>query len=358
MQFELDEDRSLLKQQTRELLERESPLEAARAVMEDAAEGYDKGLHASLAELGYLGLGLPEAEGGMGALALAAVLHEMGRVAFPGPYPDVLVAARALHDCGDESAQAFRDRVIAGEATCVLARRERLDDEPCEELETHFHDGRIEGTKQLVPFGAHADAVLAEAREGLVLCERPAAGWEAAAQPTQDHAQRFAELRLSGPARPVAGAERASAILETVDLISALAAAAQLLGLCERALETTVAHTNEREAFGAPIGSFQALQHRCADMLLQTESTRSAVYRAAWAVDHEPELAPELVAVAKAWAGPAARSVCGEAIQLHGGVGFTWEYDPHVFFKRANTLDQLHGSTRSQLERVLRARGL
>jgi alkylation response protein AidB-like acyl-CoA dehydrogenase len=358
MQFELDEDRALLQQQTRELLERESPLERARAVMEDSPAGYDERLHATLAELGYLALALPEDEGGMGAVALAAVLHEMGRMAFPGPYPDVLVAARALHDAPGEAARAMRDRVVAGEALCVLARRERLDDEPEAAPETRFEAGRVTGTKQLVPFGAHVDAVLAETREGLVLCPRPESGWEAAALPTLDHAQRFAELRLDGAAERVADARATPPLLETADRWAALGAAAQLLGLAERALEQTVAYTAEREAFGKPIGSFQALQHRCADMLLQVESARSAVYRAAWALDHEPDTADELVAVAKAWAGPAARSVCGEAIQLHGGVGFTWEYDPHLYFKRATTLGQLHGSTRSQLERVLRARGL
>ena len=357
MQFELDEDRSLLKQQTRDLLERESGSEAARAVMEQAPEGYDKALHATLAELGYLALALPEEAGGMGAVSLAAVMHEMGRTAFPGPYLDVLLASRALHDAGAE-AHGLRDRVVAGEALCVLARRETLDDLSSTELTASCADGRLEATKQLVPFGAHADAVLVETREGLAICERPTAGWEANAQPTLDHAQRFAELRLSGPAQLVAVGDPARGILETVDRLAALSAAAQLLGLSERALELTLAYTAEREAFGAPIASFQALQHRCADMLLQTESARSAVYRAAWALDHEPAAADELVAVAKAWAGPAARSVCGEAIQLHGGVGFTWEYDPHLFFKRANTLEQFHGSTRQQLEAVLQARGL
>jgi alkylation response protein AidB-like acyl-CoA dehydrogenase len=112
----------------------------------------------------------------------------------------------------------------------------------------------------------------------------------------------------------------------------------------------------ERRAFGAPIASFQALQHRAADCVLQTESTRSAVYRAA-AAEEQGGADPALLAtVAKAWAGPAARLVCGEAIQLHGGVGFTWEYDPHFYLKRAKTLELFHGSTRSQLERVLRAK--
>ena len=146
-----------------------------------------------------------------------------------------------------------------------------------------------------------------------------------------------------------------TAVLAEHDRLAALGASAMLLGLMERALEMTVEYTMEREAFGAPIATFQVLQHRCADMLLQTESTRSAVFRAAWAEDCEPGEAPYLAAVAKAWAGPAARFVCGQALQLHGGVGYTWEYDPHIYLKRVKTLEQFHGSTRHQLDLALAA---
>jgi len=153
-------------------------------------------------------------------------------------------------------------------------------------------------------------------------------------------------------------AARSRELLAAADSLAAVGAAAFLLGLMERSLETTVAYTMEREAFGAPIASFQALQHRCADALLQTESTRSAVFRAAWAADASPGEADYLAAVAKAWAGPAARYVCGQAIQLHGGVGFTWEYDPHIYLKRAKTLEQFYGATRDQLEAALASRGI
>jgi alkylation response protein AidB-like acyl-CoA dehydrogenase len=126
----------------------------------------------------------------------------------------------------------------------------------------------------------------------------------------------------------------------------------------ERALEITIAYMRERHAFRAPIASFQALQHRSSDMLLRTECTRGAVYRAAWMADEQPEQAALAIAAAKVYAGDAGRSVCGEAIQLHGGVGFTWEYDPHVYLKRVKTLEQFYGSTGQQLESVLAAAGL
>ncbi len=355
MEFQLDEDVALLQRSTRELLQKESPLADARAVMEDTPEGFSKSLHAQLGELGYLSLLLPPEAGGMGSLALAAVLSEMGRVAFPGPFLDVVLAVRALADC---AADDWQRRAAAGEAVVVLARRESTSGDEPPRLATRFRKGQVRGTKLFVPFGAQADALLVESREGLALVPRPDAGWNARPMPTLDHAQRFAEIDFDAAARLVAEGERARAVLADVDRLAALGASALLLGLAERALEMAVDYAKEREAFGAPIAVNQALQHRSADMLLQVEGARSAVLRAAWSTDHEPEQAAYLTAVAKAWAGPAARRVCGEALQMHGGVGFTWEYDPHIYLKRVKTLEQFYGSTRSQLEAALRARGI
>jgi alkylation response protein AidB-like acyl-CoA dehydrogenase len=357
MQFELDEDRALLKSSTRELLEKESALADARSVMEESPEGYEKSLYAQLGDLGYGSLLLSEEEGGMGVLSFAAVLSEMGRVAFPGPFLDLSLAVRVLAGCEGSEATSAKDRAASGEALVVLARTEGMGSD-AGELDTRFEEGRVRGTKRFVPFGAHADALVVETRDGLALVPRPGAGWNAVAMPTIDHAQRFAEITFDDEASLIADAGRARELLEDADRLGAIGAAALLLGLMERSLETTVAYTMEREAFSAPIASFQALQHRCADSLLQTESTRSAVFRAAWAADEDPEQAAYLASVAKGWAGPAARYVCGQAIQLHGGVGFTWEYDPHVYLKRAKTLEQFYGTTRTQLERVLKGRGI
>jgi alkylation response protein AidB-like acyl-CoA dehydrogenase len=124
-----------------------------------------------------------------------------------------------------------------------------------------------------------------------------------------------------------------------------------------RALEVTLGYVQTRQAFKRPIGAFQALQHRLADMLLKTESTRSAVYRAAWCLDTGDRDTALACATAKAYGGDASRYVCGEAIQMHGGIGFTWELDLHFYFKRAKTLEQFYGSTEAQLEKALAAAG-
>jgi alkylation response protein AidB-like acyl-CoA dehydrogenase len=359
VQFELDEDRALLRSSTRELLEKESPLAESRRTMEETPEGYSKSFYAKLGELGYPGLLLAEDQGGMGAVAFCAVLEEMGRAALPGPFLDLALAVRVLGACSGDAPAAWRERAASGEALVVLARGEDLASADAGAPEARFADGGVRGAKTFVPFGAHADALLVETREGLALVERPGSGWDAAALPTLDHSQRFAEITFDHPAVLVADAAQAGELLRDAERLGALGASALMLGLMEQALELTVAYTTEREAFGVPIASFQALQHRCADMLLRVESTRSVVFRAAWSEDHDPGQAPYLVAVAKAWAGPAASAVCGQAIQLHGGVGFTWEYDPHIFLKRAKTLGQFFGSTRGQLEAALtRAPGL
>jgi len=360
MNFDLDEDRALLKSSTRELLEREAPLADTRAWMEDGKEGFSRPFYGQLANLGYLGLTLPESAGGAaaGLQGLAAVLHEMGRVALPGPYLDLVLAGETLGRIGGDAATALQRDFVTGHKLVLLARQEHVSGRGLAVPATRYDGGRVRGRKVFVPFGASADALLVTTADGLALLPRPGAGWSARALETLDHAQRFAELELDTPGTLLCDRARAAAALEHVDRVGALGAAALLLGLMERALELTVGYLFERKAFGVPIGSFQSLQHRAADMVLRVESTRSAVYRAAWAMDDAPETADLLVAAAKAYAGDSARLVCGEAIQLFGGVGYTWEYDPHVYFKRATTLEHFYGSTRDQLERTLRAAGI
>ena len=160
-------------------------------------------------------------------------------------------------------------------------------------------------------------------------------------------------MKLDHPGTLVGGPE----ILERVDLLAAVGASAMMLGIMSRALELTLEYVQTRQAFKRPIGAFQALQHRMADMLLKAESTRSAVYRAAWCLDTNDPQTALVCATAKAYAGDAARLVCGEAIQMHGGIGFTWELDLHFYFKRAKTLEQFYGATEVQLEKALVAAG-
>ncbi len=349
MKFELSEDQQLLRSSARDFLERELPLEKTRQTMEHDPRGFDRDAWRKMAEMGYLGLHVPEAAGGqgLGVVELAIVLEEMGRVCLPGPYLDAAIAAGLLADAGGQ--ERLLAAVVTGQKLVTLARHDAAF--LGENGETvAFRGGRVSGRKYFVASAAEADALLVATPEGVAVAEGP---FEVTPLETFDLSQRFARVDLDHAATLVGP----PALLERSDTLAATAAAAMLLGLMSRALELTLDYTKTRQAFGRAIGTFQALQHRLAEMLLRAESTRSAVYRGAWCIDAGDSDAPLTAAVAKAYAGDSARLVCGESIQMHGGIGFTWELDLHFYLKRVKTLEQLYGSTEVQLERALAAAG-
>jgi alkylation response protein AidB-like acyl-CoA dehydrogenase len=350
MRFELSDDQTLLRSTTRDFLTKEWPLERTRILMERDPRGYDPTAWRALADMGYLGLCLPTTAGGqgLGPVELAIVCEEMGRACAPGPFLDVTLAGAVLATAGGQ--EALLGDLAAGRRLVVLAR----DDAPFAgraEAVTRFANGRVRGRKFFVPFAAEADAILVTAPEAVALVSGP---FEATPLQTMDLAQRFGEVAFDHAATFIGPAT----LLGTVDRLAAVGAGAMLLGLMSRALERTIEYTQTRQAFGRPIAAFQALQHRMADMLLRAESTRSAVYRAAWCLATNDADAPIACAAAKAYAGDAARHVCGEAVQMHGGIGFTWELELHLYLKRAKTLEQHYGSTEAQLDRALAAAGV
>ena len=349
MKFELSEDQALLRQSTRDFLTSEWPVERARKVMEHEPRGYEPSDWQRLAEMGYLGLILPANVGGqgLGAIELAIVLEEAGRACMPGPYLDAVLAAAVLAVAGGHD--ALLQEINVGTQLVTLAREDAAF-RGTKVTPTRFDGGRARGTKYFIPFAAQADALIVATPETLCLVSKP---FDVVAMQTIDPAQRFGEVGFDHAATAVGP----TSLLEHTDRLAAIGASAMLLGVMSRVLEMTLEYVQTRQAFKRPIGSFQALQHRLADMLLKTESTRSAVYRAAWCVDTNDAAAPLACAAAKAYAGDAARLVCGESIQMHGGIGFTWELDLHFYFKRAKTLEQFYGSTEAQLEQALAAAG-
>jgi alkylation response protein AidB-like acyl-CoA dehydrogenase len=349
MKFDLSEDQALLRNSTRDFLTSELPLEKTRNVMEHGADGYEAPAWRSLADMGYIGLALPATVGGqgLGTIELAIVLEEMGRVCVPGPFLDTVLAASILAAAGGQ--QKLAADVVAGKSLVTIARQ----DAPFSGTNgsaTTFAAGRVRGTKYFVPFASKADALLVTTPQGIVLVQAP---YDVVPLQTFDLGQRFGEVKLDHHGTLVGGPE----LVERIDLLGAVGASAMMLGIMSRALELTLEYVQTRQAFKRPIGAFQALQHRMADMLLKTESTRSAVYRAAWCLDTDDPQTGLACATAKAYAGDAARLVCGEAVQMHGGIGFTWELDLHFYFKRAKTLEQFYGATEVQLERALVAAG-
>jgi len=349
MKFELSEDQALLRQSTRDFLTSEYPIEKSRAIIEQNRRGYEPAEWARLAEMGYLGLTLPPAVGGqgLGAIELAIVLEEVGRACMPGPYLDAVLAGVLLHAAGGQ--EALLKDLTAGNRLVTIAR----DDAPFSgtaAAATRVESGRIRGTKYFVPFAAQVDALLVTTPDALHLVDGP---FTVTPMETLDGAQRFGRVTFDHAATRLGGLD----LLDRVEQLAGIGAAATLLGIMSRSLETTLQYVQTRSAFQRPIGSFQALQHRLAEMLLKTESTRSAVYFAAWCYDTRDAETALACAAAKAYAGDASRLVCGESIQMHGGIGFTWELDLHIYFKRAKTLEQHYGSTEVQLERALQAAG-
>jgi alkylation response protein AidB-like acyl-CoA dehydrogenase len=349
MKFDLSDDQQLLRTTTRDFLSKDAPLEKSKRVMEHEARGFEAPQWRQLADMGFVGLLVPEAAGGqgLGPIELAIVCEEAGRACLPGPLLDVILATAALADAGGQDA-LLRD-VAAGSKIVVLARADSPFAGTAPAV-TRFEGGRVRGTKYFVPFAGAADALVVVTPDGLCLASGP---FETTPVQTIDIAQRFAEVALDQAATALGPAS----LLERTDRLAAVGAAAMLLGLMSRCLEMTLEYVQTRVAFSKPIGAFQALQHRMSDMLLKTESTRSAVYRAAWCLAAGSPDTALACATAKAYAGDAARLVCGEAIQMHGGIGFTWELDLHFLVKRAKTLEAHYGSTEERLEEALAAGG-
>jgi len=368
MDFAFTSDQQLLKNSARQFLDDQCPPATVRLLWDDP-RGESETMWKEMAQLGWLGLTLPEACGGseLGLVETAILLEEMGRASCPSPYLPTVLAARALLEAGT---QAQKDRwlsaIAAGGARATIAFMDSdLGWDPdltATRAERAGGGWRLSGVKQFVPWAHVADFLLVPARTpdgvGLFVVERAAAGLAMAPVAGMDPGTRWVKVQLDGTpvgADGVVGAPgEASALLRRLLRVGAVGAAAEMLGCARRCLDMSVSYAKVREQFGQPIGSFQAIRHKCAEMLLEVENSHGAVYYAAWARDAAAEDADLAASVAKAYVGDAARKVCGEAIQVHGGIGFTWEYDLHLYFKRAKALEAMYGDADYHRELIVR----
>jgi alkylation response protein AidB-like acyl-CoA dehydrogenase len=327
----------------RQVLARRWSPSALRAAI--AGDG-DGGLWAVLCEqVGVAALAIPEEfDGAGGGVAeLQIVAHELGRELAPSPFLGSAVLATALLTrCGGEE---FLPALAAGRRTATVAfAGETFDDRPLT-----VTDGLVHGTARYVLDGDTADLLLAVTADGGLFEVDPARA-RRRHTPTMDPTRRLAEIEFDAvPARPVATDVRV-ALDRALDVTRAVLAAEQA-GAAARALEITVEYTKNRIQFGRPIGSFQALKHRMADMYVLVESARSAAFAAGVALDSREPDADVAVAAAKVYCSEAFSQVAAEMIQLHGGIGITWEHDAHLYFKRAHGSAQLFGDPASQLAR-------
>lgn len=339
MDFGLSDDQVLFKDTLRRFLDAECPTTRVRTVME-GPDGHDRALWGALAELGIAGLLVPEAHGGAGLELLDAALaaEELGRAATPGPFLPAQMAAAALVASGDADAQAaWLPGLASGERLVTVAIGEGIGVWDQQSLAASVHDGRLSGEKPLVPYAAVADALLVAARDadgpGCFLVERAAPGVTVTPLSGTDMTRRVAHLAFAGtPARRIASG---TATLDRARDAGLVLLAADAYGGARRCLEMTVAYALTREQFGQPIAAFQGVKHQLADLATDLEPALSLVWYAAHAFDHVQDRAERHAALAKALLTDLYDRAVRVAIELHGGIGFTWEFDLHLWFRRA-----------------------
>ena len=306
MRFTLSEDQQEIKRIARDLLAARSTWERVRAHAEDGR--YDDGLWSELCALGWPGIAVGEAHGGqgLGVVELAALLEELGYACAPVPFLGSVLAALAIENAGsDAQREEWLPRLASGEARGAL--------------------GAVRGeAAELVPDAVGADVVVLVDGAGATLVDGASVEPVGAIDPTRRYGRVPAGSGTTLEGDVGAALDRAL-----------VAVSAGLVGVSQRALDMTVEYVKERKQFGVPVGTFQAVQHKAAEMLLQAEGGRSATYYAAWAADADPAQLPGAASIAKAWTSDGGRSATATAIQLHGGIGFTWEADVHWLFKRA-----------------------
>ncbi len=363
MEFELSKPQKLLQQSARDLFARECKTTRVRELMATDTAFHPE-LWEAVADQGWLGIHLPEACGGLelGAVELAVVAEEMGRVCFPGPFLGTVWAATALAEANPKSKQL--DALTTGAAKGAVALLEpdtgwcpsevRLRAEP---------DGggfKLTGRKSFVLDAGVADVIVCAVRtpDGLALVTVPgeAGGLTKTATQPLDATRKISELQFDavkvGADDVVAVGPEAERALAQSMRYGTLMAAADMLGGMQWILEASVEYAKTRQQFGKTIGTFQSVQHMCADMLLWTESSRSSVYFAAWALGADPADAPRAVSLAKAYVSDASREVANRGVQVHGGIGFTWEHDLQLYYKRSKASEVLFGDARDHRARL------
>ena len=372
MDFGFSEEQEMLRKLAHDFLAKESPMPVVRRLMDDDL-GYSVETWRKMAELGWMGLVFPQDFGGAGLrlLDLAVVLEEMGRALMPGPFfSTVLLGGLSVLEGGNEAQKArYLPPLIAGELKATLAVPEAGGPwDAAAVVATATADAGgflLNGTKRFVPDAHVADLIVVAARtesskgeEGISLfaLDVPKDGVSVTTLETLDQTRKLCDVKLDqvrvGPESLLGARGAGWAILRRVIDRAKVALCAEMCGGAERVLEMSVEYAKVRVQFDRPIGSFQTIQHKCANMLTLVESAKAATYYAAWAVSGGAPEGPLAAAMAKSYASDAYRVVAGEAIQIHGGIGFTWEHDLQLYFRRAKASELTFGDATFHRARV------
>jgi len=371
MNFAFTDEQEELRKTVRSFLEAKSPETAVREQMETEA-GYDAAVWSQMGEqMGLQGLHIPEEYGGSGYtyVELGIVLEEMGRALLCAPYfSTVVLAANTLLESGDEAAkQAHLPGIASGETIATVAFTEangKWDDSGIETTAIPDGDGwKLNGEKMFVLDGHTADLLIVAAKTdagiSLFAVDGAAAGLTRTPLSTMDQTRKQAKITLADTPATLIGVDGDgwSTLSRVLDLV-AIGLAAEQVGGAQKVLEMAVEYAKVRVQFGRPIGSFQAIKHKCADMLLEVESAKSAAYYGMWCAAEGSDELPSVASLAKAYCSEAYFHATAENIQIHGGIGFTWEHPAHLYFKRAKSSELLFGDPTYHREQLAQRIGI
>lgn len=360
MNFDLTDDQRAIKRTANEFLASRYKPEVMRELAE-GERGFTDEQWQELSELGWPGVMIPEDDGGLGlgAIELLVIQEEMGYALAPSPLFSTVSAALLLAAAGtDEQRERWLGPLAAGEARGTIAVWDERSGWAPDRSEIETQNGALSAIKVAVPDAASADFVIVAGADGThFVVETDVPGVTITPTKALDPTRKLFTVELDqAPADPLAGGRGEQLAHAYATIVTALAA--ESVGVAQRALEMAVAYAKDRKQFDRPIGSYQAVSHRCAQMLLEVEGARSLAYWAGWALDHEPSTAPRAASMAKAYAGDAAFRIAASALQVHGGIGFTWEHDLHFYLKRGKANAHAFGDSRWHRDRVAELAGI
>jgi len=354
MQFRLSESQEMLRDSACKFFAGECPIAEVRRLIEtDTA--YDSALWSKLAAQGYTGIIFAEEFGGvgLGMAELILLMEEVGRALLPGPlFSTVALAGGVLEATGTpEQKKKFLTPICQGAARATLAMLEASASWEPAAVRMEAIGGKLTGEKLFVSDAGVADFIVVVARNGVFVVEAGGPAVQITPMAGMDLTRKLYAVEFKGA--PAEKLGHAAGLPRGLDVATA-ALAGEMVGGMQRTLELTVEYAKTRKQFGKPIGGFQAVQHQCADMYLETESSRSAAYYAAWALQESAPEATLAVSIAKTYASDACRTVGNRGIQIHGGMGFTWENDLHLYYRRAKASETILGDATYHRERIAR----
>ena len=362
MNFDFSDDQKAIKSEARRFLEARCPTSKVRAVLDDSAKSYDADLWKEIAGQGWLGTAIPESHGGLGLghLELCVIAEEMGRALAPVPFASTayFLAEALMMSGSEEQKQAWLPKIAAGEAIGCFATVERPGALTEAQVQARVDAGKLSGAKLPVTDGDIADVAVVLAREGgqlsLFLVPLGGSGVTREVLQTLDPTRSAAKLTFAGAAAERLGeAGEGLALAEALLQRAAVLLAFEQIGGADRALEMAKGYALERYAFGRPIGSYQAIKHKLADMYVKNELARSNAYYGAWALESGASELPLAAATARVSANEAFWYAAKENVQTHGGIGFTWQVDCHLFYRRAQQLGLVAGGSKAWKERLV-----